>query len=81
MPVDPLLKAKSGLKSLCRVEIQTLFTKMSLIKLVFSMMWLMINQRILAKRTQSHKILRDEAFKIASDPKHDGYQRGLASIV
>ena len=35
----------------------------------------------LAKRTQSDKVLRDKAFKIASDPKHDGYQRGLASMV
>ena len=32
-----------------------------------------------AKRTQSDKILRDKAFKIASDPKYDDYQRGLAS--
>ena len=32
-------------------------------------------------RTQSDKILRDEAFKIESDPKYDGYQRGLASMV
>ena len=35
----------------------------------------------LAKRTQSDKVLKDEAFKIASDPKYDSYQRGLASIV
>ena len=35
----------------------------------------------LTKRTQSDKVLRDKAFKIASDPKHDGYQRGLASMV
>ena len=35
----------------------------------------------LAKRTQSDKFLRDKAFKIASDPKYDGYQRGLASVV
>ena len=35
----------------------------------------------LAKRTQSDKFLRDKAFKIASDPKYDGYQRGLASMV
>ena len=27
------------------------------------------------------KVLRDKAFKILSDPKYDGYQRGLASIV
>ena len=25
--------------------------------------------------------MKDKAFKIASDPKYDGYQRGLASIV
>ena len=35
----------------------------------------------LTKRTQSDKFLRDKAFKIASDPKYDGYQRGLASMV
>ena len=35
----------------------------------------------LVKRTQSDKVLRDKAFKNASDPKYDGYQRGLASIV
>ena len=35
----------------------------------------------LIKRTQSDKVLRDKAFKIASDPKYDGYQRGLASMV
>ena len=35
----------------------------------------------LAKRTQLDKFSRDKAFKIASDPKYDGYQRGLASMV
>ena len=35
----------------------------------------------LVKRTQSDKVLRDKAYKIASDPKYDGYQRGLASMV
>ena len=35
----------------------------------------------LAKRTQSEQVLGDKAFKIASDPKYNGYQRGLASIV
>ena len=32
-------------------------------------------------RIQSNKVLRDKAFKIASNPKYDGYQRGLTSIV
>ena len=35
----------------------------------------------LEKRTQSDKVLRDKAFKIARNPKCDGYQRGLASMV
>ena len=35
----------------------------------------------LAKKTQSDKVLRFKAFKIASDPKYDGYQRGLSSMI
>ena len=35
----------------------------------------------LVKRTQSDKVLRNKAFKIASDPNYDGYERGLASMV
>ena len=35
----------------------------------------------LTKRPQSDTVLKDKAFKIASDPKYDDYQRGLASMV
>ena len=35
----------------------------------------------LARRIAADKFLRDKAFKIASDPKYDGYQRGLTSMV
>ena len=35
----------------------------------------------LTRRTASDKILRDKAFNIAKNPKYDGYQRGLASII
>ena len=35
----------------------------------------------LARRTASDKILRDKAFNIAKNPKYDGYQRGLTSMV
>ena len=35
----------------------------------------------LVRRTQSDKVLREKAFKIASDPKYDGYERGLASMI
>ena len=37
--------------------------------------------KYLVKITQSDKVLRNKAFKIANDPKYDGYQSGLASIV
>ena len=39
------------------------------------------NGKNLVKRTQSDKVLKDKALKIASDPKYDGYERELASIV
>ena len=35
----------------------------------------------LQRRTQSDKVLKDKAFRITSNPKYDGYQRGLASMV
>ena len=35
----------------------------------------------LTKRTVADKTLRNRAFNIAKDPKYDGYQRGLASMV
>ena len=37
--------------------------------------------KYLAKRTAADRVLRDKAFKIASDQKYDGYQKGLASMV
>ena len=35
----------------------------------------------LTKRTVADKILKNKAFDIAKDPKYNGYQRGLASMV
>ena len=35
----------------------------------------------LIKRTAADKILKNKAFDLAKDPKYDGYQRGLASMV
>ena len=39
------------------------------------------DRKDLAKRTQSGKALKDKAFAIANNPKYDGYQKGLASMV
>ena len=44
--VDHSQKINKELRSLCKLEIQILFIKMNLIKLVFNMTWLMENQKI-----------------------------------
>ena len=35
----------------------------------------------LKRRTFSDKVQRDKAFNIVKNPKYDGYQRGLASMI
>ena len=35
----------------------------------------------LNRRTSADKVLHDKTFDIAKNPKYDGYQRGLASMV
>ena len=54
---------------------------MNLTRLVFNMIQLMTKIKDLVKRTQSDKVVKDKAVEIASDPKQDGYQKGLASMV
>ena len=33
------------------------------------------------RRAFGDKVLRDKGLDIAKDPKYDGYQRGLASVI
>ena len=35
----------------------------------------------IGRRTASDKVLKYKAFNIAKNPKYNGYQRGLASLV
>ena len=35
----------------------------------------------LKRRTQADKVLKDKAFKIATNPRYNRYERGLASMV
>ena len=35
----------------------------------------------LKRRTFSDKVLKDKAFNVAKNPKYEGYQRGIASMV
>ena len=44
------------------------------------MIWVM-EIKDLKRRTFSDKVLRDKAFNIAKNPKYDGFQKGLASMV
>ena len=67
---DHLQKTKKEFKNVKKEEIQTTFTKMNLIRLVFSMIW---NFKDLARRTASDKVLRDKAFNFTKNPKYDGY--------
>ena len=39
------------------------------------------NFKDLNRRTAADKLLRNKAFNIAKNPKYDGYQRGLASMI
>ena len=40
-----------------------------------------VDHKDLINRTEADKFLKDKAYDIASNPEHDGYQRGLASIL
>ena len=40
-----------------------------------------VSYKDLVKRTESDKVLRNKAFKIASNPRYGDYERKLASIV
>ena len=35
----------------------------------------------LTRKTASDKVLKDKTFNIAKNPKYDGYQRGLPSMI
>ena len=39
------------------------------------------NLKHVPRRTASDKVLRDEVFNIAKNPRYDGYQHGLALMV
>ena len=76
----PFTKSKERIESLCKLEIQ-IFYRNELGKACFQYNMAYDKIKDLVKTAQSDKSLKDKAFKIASDPKYDGYQRGLALMV
>ena len=77
----PFTKNKERIQIFKETGVQTIFTKMNLIRLVFNMIWHMEILKDLKRRIASDKILRYRAFNIAKNAKYDEYQTGLASMV
>ena len=77
----PFTKSKERIEKLMHAGNTNFIYKNELHKACFQHDMAYGKTKDLVKRTQSDKVLKDKAFKIASDPKYDGYQRGLASIV
>ena len=72
----PFTKNKERIEKFMQIRNTDIFYRNVLDKACFQNDIAYGKSKDLAKRTQSHKVLRDKAFKITSDPKYDGYQRG-----
>ena len=76
-----LLKIKKELKILKKQEIQDIFIKNKLDKACFQHIVVYGDFKDLNRRLIADKVLRDRAFNIAKNPKYDGHQRGLDSMI
>ena len=77
----PFTKHKEKIEKFMKTGNTDFIYKNELDKACFQHVMAYGKSKDLVKGTQSDKVLRDKAFKITSDPKYDGYQRGLASMV
>ena len=77
----PFTKNKERIEKFMQTGNTDFIYKNELDKACFEHDMLYGKSKDLARRTKSDKDLRDKVFKIASDSKCDGYQRGLASMV
>ena len=73
---DPFTKSKQRIKKFMQTENTNFIYKNELDKACFQHDMAYGKSKDLVKRTQSNKVLKGKAFKIASNPKYDGYQRG-----
>ena len=76
----PFTKTKERIEKFMQTGNTDFIYKIDLEKAFFQHDMAYGKSKDLAKRIQSDKVLRDKTFTIASDPKYDGYQRGLASM-
>ena len=77
----PFTKNKERIKNFMQTRNTDFFYKNQLDKGCFQHDMAYCKAKDLVRRTQSDKVLKYKALKIASDPKYDGYQRTLASMV
>ena len=77
----PFTKNKERIEKFMQTENTNFIYKNELDQACFQHYMAYGKTKDLLKLTQSDKVLKDKAFKIASNPKYDGYQRGLASMV
>ena len=79
---DPFTRNKERIEKFMQTRYTDFIYRNELDKACFQHDMVYGNQKTqLAKRTQLDKTLRNKAFKTVSDPKYDGYQRELASMV
>ena len=69
----PFTKSKERIQKFKETGDASYIYKNELERYAFNMIWLMETLKILQKELQADKVLRDRAFKIASDQKYDGY--------
>ena len=77
----PFTKNKERIKKLKKTGDTKYIYRNELDKACFQSDMAYCDFKDLAKRTAADKVLRDKASNIAKDPKDDGYQRGLSSVV
>ena len=77
----PFTKHKQRIQNLKKTGDTNYIYKNELDKACFTHDTAYSDSKDLTKRTMADKILKNKAFDIAKDPKYDGYQRGLASMV
>ena len=79
--MDHLLKRKKEFKKFKETRDLRYIYQNEIDKVCFQLDMAYGDFKDLSRRTASDKILSDKAFNVAKNPKCDGYQRGLASMV
>ena len=77
----PFTRHKERIKEFKRTDDTRYIYRNELDKACFQHDSAYADHKDLINRTEADKVLRDKAYDIASNPKYDGYQRGLASMV